>query len=126
MKELRHKQEVRRRLYSLPVLIGLLLVTILIGRGTWNIAQKYRESARLVTDLRAQEVELTTKQASLKADIAKLNTDEGLDAEIKDKFNVVKPGEQVAVIVDATKPATSTATSTPSWWKRLWSSIIGH
>lgn len=125
MKELRQKQIVKRRLYSTPVLIILLIITGLIIHSTYKIVQKYRESAGYVNVLKQKANDLTTRETQLKGDITRLGTDEGIDTEIKEKFNVSKEGEKVAIIVDQADNSSNTATSTEHWWKRLWGSIMG-
>ncbi len=126
MKELRQKQIVKRRLYSTPVLVILLIVTGLIIHSTYKIVQKYRESAGYVDALKQKANDLASREIQLKGDITRLGTDEGIDTEIKEKFNVSKEGERVAIIVDQANNSSNTATSTEHWWKRLWGSIIGH
>lgn len=125
MKELRQKQIVKRRLYSTPVLIILLIITGLIIHSTYKIVQKYRESAGYVDVLKQKANDLASREIQLKGDITRLGTDEGIDTEIKEKFNVSKEGERVAIIVDQADNSSNTATSTEHWWKRLWGSIIG-
>lgn len=125
MKELRQKQIVKRRLYSTPALIILLVITGLIIHSTYKIVRKYQESANYVDALKQKATDLAEREIQLKGDITRLGTDEGIDAEIKEKFNVSKEGERVAIIVDRADNSSNTATSTLHWWKRLWGSIIG-
>jgi len=126
MKELHHKQIIRRRVYSIPVLVIFAVVTVLAIRSAWNIIGKYRESAVYVDELKQRADKLSNEEAQLNSDIAHLGTEEGIDNEIKGKFNVSKEGEQVAIIISKEDVSTSTAISTEIWWKRMWSSIMGH
>lgn len=130
MRELEHRQKLKKRMYSLPVLGILLLVTIAIGRGAYALLVKERDSARDARLLAEKVQTLTLREKQLTDEIAKLNTEAGIEEEIKSKFNVARAGEHVAVIVD--KPA-STASTTPEkapWWKRLYylfgDAIIGE
>lgn len=125
MKELRQKQIVKRRLYSTPALIVLSIITGLIIHSTYKIVQKYRESAGYVDVLKQKANDLSSRETQLKGDITRLGTDEGIDTEIKEKFNVSKGGERVAIIVGEANNSSNTATSTEHWWKRFWGSIIG-
>lgn len=43
---------------------------------------------------------LKNKQAGLEKEIARLETDRGVEEELRRRFQVVRPGEQVLVIVD--------------------------
>lgn len=124
MKELQHKERFRRVLYSIPSLIILLLVAGLLVRGAFKIMVKRAESAERLRTLEAENEVLRARESSLKADIAHLETEEGVIDEIRAKFNVAREGERLAVIVDDEAPA---ATGTPStlerglrWLKSLW------
>jgi len=124
MKELHQKQIAKRRLYSTPVLVALLILTGLIIRSTYNIAQKYLESAEHVDTLEQKANDLLNRETKLKTDIVRMGTDEGIDTEIKEKFNVVKDGGRVAVIVDEVNRASSTEIIKLPWYKKLWNAII--
>lgn len=85
---------------------------------------KELESSARVRDLEAEAITLMLREQELKKDIARLETEEGIKEEIKDKFNVTQEGEHIAVIVDERRSATSTDIFELSWYKRLWSVII--
>lgn len=109
----------KKRLYSLPVLVVLLVVTVLILRGTYGVMKKQQESAEYVKDLKVKVASLKDRQEELKTDISKIQTDDGLETEIKNRFSVSKAGEHVAVIVDPEAEATNSATSTDNWFKKM-------
>lgn len=125
MRELQQKQKLKSRMYSIPALLLLALVVILIGKGTFGVIEKEQQSAADVNELKAKIATLTTEQLNMTDDIASLNTQAGVDEEIKEKFNVSAPGEHVAILVDSTNSGTSTATSTKAWYERAWDAIIG-
>ncbi|MES2214285.1 MAG: hypothetical protein V4465_02800 [Patescibacteria group bacterium] len=127
MRELQEKQKRRARLYSTPVLVALALITLLILRGTFVIMQKERESSTYVGNLQVKVMTLADRQSKLKEDIGRLETDEGIDTEIKTRFSVARAGEHVAVIVDPREKATTTPEKPESWYhpitsflKSLW------
>jgi cell division protein FtsB len=119
MRELQQKQKMKKRLYSLPALAALLVVTVLILHGTYGVLKKQRESAMHVKELEAKVEALSNRQAELKTDISKLQTDEGIDTEIKTKFSVTREGEHVAVIVDPKDESDDSATTTPHWYSGI-------
>jgi cell division protein FtsB len=125
MKELQQKQKIKRRLYSLPALIALLVVTGFAVRGAYGVVMKGKESAQYVSDLRAKTAVLKEREVELKTQIARLETPEGVDTLIKEKFSVSKQGERVAVIVDRGSKATSTEPIQVGWFKKLWQNFKG-
>ena len=108
MKELREKQSMKRLAYSTPALLFLLLITVFIARGAVLIMMKEHESAARLSELRENNAALATHEADLQANIASLETPEGVAEAIREKFNAVRPGEHLAVVV--TKEPTGTAT----------------
>ena len=125
MKELQRKQRIRRIIYSVPSIVLLSLVAFLLANGAVKIADKELESSARVRDLEVKAAALVLRGQELKEDIARLETEEGIKEEIKDKFNVTQEGEYIAVIVDERRSATSTDASELPWYKRLWIGIIG-
>lgn len=113
-------------MYSLPVLLVLLVMAVLISKGAYTILVKERQSAREAVAL-AEKIEvLAQREEKLKYEVEKLETDLGIEEEIKSKFNVARAGEHVALIVERGEEATSTTEEEPSWWKRFWGGIIGQ
>lgn len=125
MKELQQRQKFKRRLYSMPSLAIALVLSVALVRGAYGILLTERESSREVGLLAAEVGALSAREVVLKAAIQKLQTEEGIEEEIKSKFNVAKPGEQVAVIVDRPERAASTTEQKVPWWKGLLNAIIG-
>src|SRR4051812_24741836 len=110
MRELEHKQRVKKRMYSTPALVALAIVVVFMARGSYQVVEKMNESKTHVRDLESQVNTLKSRKVELERNINKLQTAEGVDSEIKGKFSVSKEGEKVAVIVDA---RTVGPTSTP-------------
>ena len=67
---------------------------------------------------------LVLREQELREGIARLETEEGIKGEIKEKFNVTQAGEYVAVVVDDPGAASSTDDRALPWYKRLWSAIM--
>ena len=97
--DFQQKRKFRRFLYS-PVTIGILFfVTLYSIYTTWSVYQKKKESEQLVTLSETRIRELQKKQADLDQHIGKLQTDQGKEALLRDKFSVVKESENMIVIV---------------------------
>lgn len=123
MRELQSRQKMKRRLYSMPMLGLLLVLVVLAGRGAHGVLKKRHESAARIVELKNKIATMEERKEELNHDIEKLDTKEGIDEEIKEKFSVSREGEMVAVIVDKRNSATTSPGSSPSWYQRLWASI---
>ena len=121
MREVQQKRKVRQILYSNWVLVTLLVITVIVVRASWNVYMKEVTSARYVANAQDSLDKVTADEAQLKNAVDALNTQEGLEAEIRRKFMVVKPGEQIAVIIDKSPTATSSSQPAPAktWWDKV-------
>ena len=120
MKEFQGKRRWRRLVYSLPVCLLLALLIVLSAKSTYQLYEK-RRLADHEQQLALEEVaRLRARQAQLAEEVAKLSTARGVEAAIRENFNVVKPGEKVITLV---KNESTAATDSPlllpsrSWWR---------
>ena len=120
MREFEHKRKVRRILSSPLVLLPLAVLLVFLVRGTWNIYVKNRDG---IAELRlAQErlARIEERQSTLSAGIEKLNTESGIEGEIRDRFQMAKEGEEVIVIVDAESEQKQLPMSQESFLQKIW------
>jgi cell division protein FtsB len=89
-----------------------------------GVLEKERESAELARALEEKAVALALREAELNRNIARLETEEGIREEIKERYSVTEEGEYVAVIVDEKRQATSTVPARLPWYQRLWDVIM--
>jgi cell division protein FtsB len=108
MKEFKKKQQFKRRLYSPLMLIVLGIILLLIMHATWGIYQKARLSERKLNLAEREQATLEAKKESIEYKIDRLNTETGIEEEIRSKFDVVRDGEQIVVIVNPKDTATTT------------------
>jgi cell division protein FtsB len=124
MRELQQKQRMKRRLYSTPALVLLAFVTFLFVRGTYVVLEKKTESAHSVELLNEKAIALRQKQVELADNIESLKTSEGIEKEVKEKYNVAKEGERVVILVDREATTTDESLVIKPWWQRAWSAIM--
>lgn len=123
MSEFEERKKFWRIFYSPLVLIVLLVVFLFIARSMLRV---YSHEQVSTEDRQRVEDELATvsrRAAALKDQVDALSTQQGIDNEIRSKFNVSKAGEGVAIIVNGTSAESFSATNTPvtreSWWQKL-------
>lgn len=117
MKYFQDKKKVRSRIYSRTSVVVLVILLILLGKAVWNIYQKELES-RKARDLASKKLsELKSREDSLKSQTDALKTDFGKEQEIRSKFSVARPGEEVIIVVPKEKEA---PLPEPSWFDSFW------
>ncbi len=113
-----------KRLFARTALWGgflagtALLVTLAFA--TWNLYGKEHDVRQAHLDEQGRVNELTDRQSALQTQIAALGTDRGIEAAVRDRYPVAKPGEEEILIVT---PSGTNATSSPK--KTLWDTIFG-
>ena len=120
MREFKDKRKRKEKLYSIWSILALFVILLFLVRSVWNIYQKEKESANLDSDSRVKFNSLSAQADQLAANINKLSTDAGIDEELRLKYGVVKPGEEMIVVVpeDVTTP-----TSTQSVYLKIFDKI---
>lgn len=120
MREFRERNKWKRILYSRWSLIALIILSFFMGNVVLNAYTRERLSAENSKRFEAQLQDIENRRVTLQADIAALQTPEGIEREIREKFNVVKGEEEIFVlVVDDSLSEQSSATTTTSWWQRI-------
>lgn len=121
MKHFEDKRQVMSKVYSRLTVCILVLVVMFMGNGVYNIFVKQRESARVRLEAEKKLEGVRDQKDNLVYEMDKLSSDTGVEEKIRTKFNFVRPGEHVVVIVRETP--TTTATTSPGFFTSLWQKI---
>lgn len=116
------RKKFRQILYSKATLAIFFVLIVLLARGVWQISQK-AAIARAERDEAVRSLhDLQNRTSELQASLARFNAGTGIEEEIRQKFTVAKPGEEVVVVVDdgAKKSENGTAQD-----KSIWERFLG-
>ena len=100
MFDFHEKRKLRRLIYSKVTIGVVLILCLLLAVSAFKRFEKEREIAAKRAEAEAELATLVEQAKNLEADIARLRNDRGLETEIRDRFDVVKPGEQAVIIID--------------------------
>lgn len=98
--DLSDKQRMRRVIASPLTFIVIVGLAGIVGWNTWDMYTKWRTSNDALAEARIAYSELQEREAFLNQQIGVLETDAGVEAEVRDRFGVAKEGEKVIVILD--------------------------
>lgn len=87
---------------TMAILAGLI---VLVSTSVWTRYQVERDMAERRKEAERELHELKQRAAVLEAQVKYLEDERGIEAEIRNRFDVVKEGEQVVVILDDEQPA---------------------
>lgn len=111
----------RKQKTVIPTLFLFLLLLGVLGffaRASWDMYGRYEESVAR-RDLVQEEYDLLTERIdSMQASVASFETQEGKEQMVRESYNVVREGEQVAIIVDREVDQEVVVKETP-WYKKL-------
>jgi hypothetical protein len=99
MLEYQRKQKVRNILYSKASIVILAVLCILFAKGAWGMYGKMQASAEAKGSAEKELYNLTSRKQNVGGEIDRLKTKEGLETEIRGKFNVAMPGEEVIILI---------------------------
>lgn len=120
MRGVQIKKHFHKKFSSRYVLIPLVILCILLMHATWKAYQKYTKSNELKQLSEQELIDLKARDLKLRKNIEVLKTDFGKEAEIRNKFGLVKNDEQLIVLVDEPKQ-----TENPIMELSLWDKIAG-
>jgi cell division protein FtsB len=95
------KKKAEYKFWHSPLMLAILFVVVIVfAYNLVGLLEKERETSKR-KELALDQIEtLKKRQSTLENDIARLETDEGVEAAIREKYQVVKAGEKVVTIVD--------------------------
>lgn len=105
------------------VIVVLFVVSCVAVYSVFQMYGKYRRAAQVRNRARDEYHELENKRTVLEESTERLNTERGQEEELRTRYQAVRPGEQLIVIVD---PMTSPGISPQKvfWWDRVWQKIV--
>jgi cell division protein FtsB len=97
---------------------GLILLLLWLLFLFWGIFRKEEVARHAAEDSKRQLAALTSREDTLRQNIADLNTERGQEASIRETYGVARAGEEVIIVVPAEEGET---VPKESWWDRLFS-----
>ena len=123
MRNFQQKRGWRNVIESWPVLIVLGILVLVFAWGVKDFTEKMLTTRTNKETARQKLRELTEKKEMLSLDIAKLNTESGIEENIREKFGLGKDGEGLIVVVeDKNKPVAVEEKS--NWFISFWKNLF--
>jgi len=119
MMDFQQKKRMRKVLYSPKVALLLLVVFVFLARGAWGAYTKERESRLNLNKVEEDYSKAMEREAFLSEEIDRLSTEEGMEEEIRGKFNVTKPGEEVVLVIESEGDLSEEVAEKQGFWKKL-------
>lgn len=102
----------------------LIVVSVFLLRSVWDVYKKSVVARISMDEARSDLEALQLKKTGLEREINSLSTERGIEEELRRRFQVVKPGEQVLVIVDKNDNKKAPLVRNDSWYEVVWKEIL--
>jgi cell division protein FtsB len=120
MREFQDRRRLKEFLHSRYAIGFLLLLIILLINAVWGIRAKYEKSKNMAATAAVDLEALKEREKILQDAVEALNTEEGKEKELRDRFGVVKEGERMIILVDEGVKEVPVEITKKSWWAKLW------
>jgi cell division protein FtsB len=120
MLEFQEKRKLRSFLYSKTTMVILVIFIVLAVNAVWGVYKKQRLTKENLAQTATTFDSLQAREKMLSSEIEKLKTEAGKEEEIREKYGLVKPGEEVIVVVNDSDNDNLDQDSTQnSFWKKI-------
>ena len=112
----------KRLFYRLIIWAVLLVATFLVytvGSATWRVFTKGQDARSAHMNAEENVNDLMERKALVEAKLNKLGTEEGFEAEVRDRYQLAKPGEEVIVLVNAQSDSKVSTTRKTGFWETV-------
>jgi len=119
MIEFQEKRKIKRWLYSKITLFFLIIFLVILLNSLWEVYNKQEIAKNNLAKTAASLESLRGREKMLSSEIERLKTEDGTEAEVREKYGLVKPGEEVIVLSgqEESKSINSPSTQSDIWQK---------
>ena len=119
MLEFQEKRKYQKFIYSKITLIVLIIFIFFLLNAVWKVYRKQAVTKDNLIKTATIYESLQAREAMLSAEIERLKTEDGVEEEIRDKYGLVKPGEEVIIVVGGDADADPELTTPTSFWQKI-------
>lgn len=108
-------------MYSRVSIFILAVVSVFLVLSVFSIFEKREEARKQSLLSKERLIDLEKRKETLSKDIEHINNEEGMEDLLRDRYNVVKQGEEVVVIVDEDESGinSESSNSRSSFWQKI-------
>lgn len=125
MLEFYEKRKLKRRLYSWPIIALLALPVGYSVFVAWHAYLRERVAHANMLAAVAELERLKEREVTLGKEIDRLSSNRGVEQELRDKYEIGKPGERMIVLVNKEKEQkeSSPPIKEKSFFRKVWEKV---
>lgn len=118
------QRKIKQKIYSWWMVAILAVVAFFFVSNTLDVYKKYSDSKQTISSLEDRYEKTNSREVELQEKIENLQSESGLEEEIRDKFNVAKEGEEVVIIVDSKESEVQIDIEEEGLFEGFWNDIL--
>lgn len=119
-----YKEELTRFALRAVGVLALFLITAVAVHAAWDMYEKMQKASSGRDAAEAQLATVSQQESMVRAQIDQLSSPRGVEAQMRKRFGVVKPGEGEIDIVDDSGPTTTAATQDKGFWASIYRALF--
>lgn len=121
MIDFQQRRQFKKIFYSKVSFLILIFLVFFMGKATYGIYKKSMISASNYAAVEKSYQNLRNRKDMLESEIDRLQTEKGVEEEIRSRFSVAKPGETVVTIVKGSSTQDNINKPEAGFWSKFWS-----
>ena len=121
MNEFKKRQRLKKIIYSRATVALLIIIVLFMTHAVWDIFWKYRGSIAAENQLKSQLSNVEAERVYLASSTEALQSQSGIQYELKEKFGAVASGEKEIVIVNTATTTSSAAPENQNFFQHIFS-----
>lgn len=118
------REEVMRFCMRLAGVLALLVITTAAVRAAWGMYGKFSSSAAADAVAQQNLASLEQQETQVNAAVSSLSSEEGVEAQMRERYGVAKPGEGEILIVEDAASTTPQAPPSPNVLSRIFHALF--
>ena len=106
-------------------LIALFFITLGAVRASWDMYGKFSQASQSNEEAQTNLTELKSKEAKIGTAVAALQSDRGVEAQVRQTYGVAKPGEGEIQIVRDSTSTDQINTKNSNFFGQIWQALFG-
>ena len=104
--------------------LALLVLAALAVHSAWGMYTKLAEASQGQRSAEAELAALTQQEVRVARSVGEIASTRGVEAQVRERFGVARPGEGGIQIVRDTPTSTAQATTKEFWWQRIFHTLF--
>ncbi|MDO8555241.1 MAG: hypothetical protein Q7R75_01605 [bacterium] len=105
MREFQEMRKLRRIFFSRPAFMVFCFIAILLVFSVFKVYKKSSQAVLKNAAVLKEIADINKRKSELEANLQKLKTEQGMEEELRKKFQIKRQGEEFFVIIEKEPPA---------------------